>query len=143
MPTKTGIPLLVEKSSPGRTGYTYPPLDVPEEQVSDLIPDYLLREEEPNLPEVSELEVVRHFTGLSRLNHGVDVGFYPLGSCTTKYNPRVHEDLVSLPGLSAIHPYQPEETVQGALELIYNRGEHLAASAGLAKTSLQPAAGAH
>ena len=108
-----------------------------------MIPQEYLRTEPPALPEVSELEVVRHYTQLSRRNHGVDVGFYPLGSCTMKYNPRVHEDLVSLPGLSAIHPYQPEETVQGALELIYNLSEHLAAIAGLAKTSLQPAAGAH
>ncbi|HHT68593.1 MAG TPA: aminomethyl-transferring glycine dehydrogenase subunit GcvPB, partial [Firmicutes bacterium] len=117
--------------------------DVPEVPVSELIPSEFLRDEPPALPEVSELEVVRHYTQLSRLNHGVDVGFYPLGSCTMKYNPRVNEDVTSLPGFAAIHPYQPEETVQGALELMYNLGEYLAAVAGLDATTLQPAAGAH
>ena len=143
MTVRANVPLIFERSTPGRRGYRLPELDVPETPLEELIPQEYLRSEPPQLPEVSEPEVVRHYTQLSRLNHGVDVGFYPLGSCTMKYNPRVHEDLVSLPGLSAIHPYQPEETVQGALELIYNLGEHLAAIAGLAKTSLQPAAGAH
>lgn len=143
MTVRANVPLIFERSTPGRRGYRLPELDVPETPLEELIPQEYLRSEPPQLPEVSEPEVVRHYTQLSRLNHGVDVGFYPLGSCTMKYNPRVHEDLVSLPGLSAIHPYQPEETVQGALELIYNLSEHLAAIAGLAKTSLQPAAGAH
>lgn len=143
MTLRADVPLIFERSTPGRRGYRLPELDVPETPLEELIPQEYLRTEPPALPEVSELEVVRHYTQLSRRNHGVDVGFYPLGSCTMKYNPRVHEDLVSLPGLSAIHPYQPEETVQGALELIYNLSEHLAAIAGLAKTSLQPAAGAH
>jgi glycine dehydrogenase subunit 2 len=143
MTVRANIPLIFERSTPGRRGYRLPELDVPETPISELIPEEYLRSEAPALPEVSELEVVRHYTQLSRLNHGVDVGFYPLGSCTMKYNPWVHEDLVSLPGLSAIHPYQPEETVQGALELIYNLSEHLAAIAGLSKASLQPAAGAH
>ncbi|NLM40968.1 MAG: aminomethyl-transferring glycine dehydrogenase subunit GcvPB [Firmicutes bacterium] len=143
MTLRADVPLIFERSTPGRRGYRLPELDVPETPLEELIPQEYLRTEPPALPEVSELEVVRHYTQLPRRNHGVDVGFYPLGSCTMKYNPRVHEDLVSLPGLSAIHPYQPEETVQGALELIYNLSEHLAAIAGLAKTSLQPAAGAH
>ncbi|HBG02238.1 MAG TPA: aminomethyl-transferring glycine dehydrogenase subunit GcvPB [Firmicutes bacterium] len=137
------VPLIFERSTPGRRGYRLPDLDVPEVPVQDLIPEELLRQEPPALPEVSELEVVRHYTQLSRRNHGVDVGFYPLGSCTMKYNPRVHEDVTSLPGLATIHPYQPEETVQGALELMYRLGEYLAVISGLSATTLQPAAGAH
>lgn len=137
------VPLIFERSAPGRRGYRLPELDVPEVPVTELIPSEFLRDEPPALPEVSELEVVRHYTQLSRLNHGVDVGFYPLGSCTMKYNPRVHEDVTSLPGFAAIHPYQPEETVQGALELIYNLSEYLAVISGLHATTLQPAAGAH
>jgi glycine dehydrogenase subunit 2 len=143
MTTRKLVPLIFERSTPGRRGYRLPDLDVPEVPVSELIPSEFLRDEPPALPEVSELEVVRHYTQLSRLNHGVDVGFYPLGSCTMKYNPRVNEDVTSLPGFAAIHPYQPEETVQGALELMYNLSEYLAAVAGLDATTLQPAAGAH
>lgn len=143
MRNKTGVPLLFEVSSPGRRGYRLPELDVPEVSLDELIPKEYQRKEEPNLPEVSELEVVRHFTQLSRLNHGVDVGFYPLGSCTMKYNPRVNEDVAALPGFSAIHPYQPEETVQGALKLMYDLGCYLAELAGLHAATLQPAAGAH
>jgi glycine dehydrogenase subunit 2 len=143
MTSKTGVPLLFEISSPGRRGYRLPELDVPEVPVDELIPTEYLRQQEAELPEVSELEVVRHFTQLSRLNHGVDVDFYPLGSCTMKYNPRVNEDMASLPGFTAIHPYQPEETVQGALELMYNLGTYLAELSGLHSATLQPAAGAH
>ncbi len=137
------VPLIFERSTPGRRGYRLPELDVPEVPVTELIPGEFLRDEPPALPEVSELEVVRHYTQLSRLNHSVDVGFYPLGSCTMKYNPRVNEDVTSMPGFAAIHPYQPEETVQGALELMYNLGEYLATISGLHATTLQPAAGAH
>ncbi|HHU61236.1 MAG TPA: aminomethyl-transferring glycine dehydrogenase subunit GcvPB [Natronincola sp.] len=137
------IPLIFERSTPGRLGYQLPNLDVPEIPVSELIPEEYLRVEEPELPEVSELEVVRHYTQLSRINYAVDVGFYPLGSCTMKYNPRVHEDLAALPGFANIHPYQPESSVQGALELMYNLGKHLATISGLEATTLQPAAGAH
>ncbi|HHY09741.1 MAG TPA: aminomethyl-transferring glycine dehydrogenase subunit GcvPB [Firmicutes bacterium] len=143
MSNKTVVPLIFERSTPGRRGYRLPELDVPEVAVEDLIPAEHLREEAPALPEVSELEVIRHYTQLSRLNHGIDVGFYPLGSCTMKYNPRIHEDVVSLPGMANIHPYQPESTVQGALELIYKLSDYLAELSGLAATTLQPAAGAH
>ncbi|MCK9525223.1 MAG: aminomethyl-transferring glycine dehydrogenase subunit GcvPB [Limnochordia bacterium] len=143
MTTRKLVPLIFERSTPGRRGYRLPDLDVPEVPVTELIPSDFLREEAPALPEVSELEVVRHYTQLSRLNHGVDVGFYPLGSCTMKYNPRVNEDVTSLPGFATIHPYQPEETVQGALELMYNLGQYLAVISGLDATTLQPAAGAH
>ena len=140
---ETGVPLLFEISSPGRRGYRFPELDVPAVAVEELIPKEYLRERPAELPEVSEVEVVRHYTQLSRLNHGVDVGFYPLGSCTMKYNPRVNEDVAALSGFTAIHPYQPEETVQGALELMYKLGYYLAEISGLHAATLQPAAGAH
>lgn len=143
MTTKKVVPLIFERSTPGRRGYRLPALDVPEVSIDQLIPPEHLRAQPAELPEVSELEVIRHYTQLSRLNHGVDVGFYPLGSCTMKYNPRVHEDVTSLPGFAAIHPYQPESSVQGALELMYNLSEYLAIISGLEATTLQPAAGAH
>jgi len=135
--------LLLDMSVPGRQGYTLPKLDVDEIPITDLIPEDYLRESELGLPELTEPEVVRYFTQLSRKNHGVDVGFYPLGSCTMKYNPRVNEDIAAMPGFSRIHPRQPESTVQGALQLMYELDRSLAEIAGLAKTSLQPAAGAH
>lgn len=135
--------LLLDLSVPGRRGYALPKLDVEAIPVADLIPESFLRESDLELPELTEPEVVRYFTQLSRKNHGVDVGFYPLGSCTMKYNPRVNEDIAALPGFSRIHPRQPESTVQGALQLMYELDCFLAEAAGLAKTSLQPAAGAH
>ena len=95
--------LIFEKSSPGRRAYSLPELDVPEEKIEDLIPKELLRED-LNLPELSEVDVVRHFTNLSRKNFGVDNGFYPLGSCTMKYNPKVNEEVAKLPGFTNIHP---------------------------------------
>ncbi len=140
---KTGVPLLMEKSKPGRIGYSLPPLDVPELSLDELIPKEYLAAQIPDLPEVTEPEVVRHFTQLSRRNHGVDVGFYPLGSCTMKYNPRVNEDIAALAGFSRLHPYQPWDSTQGALELMYQLDSYLAEIAGLSKTTLQPAAGAH
>lgn len=143
MKIKTGVPLLFETSSSGRRGYRFPESDVPEVKVDQLIPAKYLRKIMPELPEVSEVEVVRHFTQLSRRNHGVDVDFYPLGSCTMKYNPKVNEDVAALTGFTQIHPYQPEESVQGAMELMYELGRYLAEIAGLAETTLQPAAGAH
>ena len=135
--------LIFEISKPGRRGVDLPPADVPVRPLTELIPNEFLRAEAPNLPEVSELDTVRHFTGLSNLNHGVDTGFYPLGSCTMKYNPKVNEDMAKLPGFAAIHPYQPEELTQGALELLYKTGEYLAEIGGMAKVTLQPVAGAH
>lgn len=135
--------LIFEKSSPGRKAYSLPVNDVPEEEIRSLIPQSYLRAEAAELPEVSEIDVVRHFTGLSQLNFGVDSGFYPLGSCTMKYNPKVNEEMCRLPGFTKIHPYQPEDTVQGALQLMYELAHDLAEVAGMAKVSLQPAAGAH
>ncbi|HHV97679.1 MAG TPA: aminomethyl-transferring glycine dehydrogenase subunit GcvPB [Clostridiaceae bacterium] len=136
-------PLIFELSVPGRVGHSLSECDVPSKCIEDLIPDEYLRKDLPKLPEVSEVDAVRHFIGLSRLNHGVDNGFYPLGSCTMKYNPKINEDVAALEGFSSVHPYQPEETVQGCLELLYKTGEFLSEITGMAKMSLQPAAGAH
>lgn len=131
-------PLIYDLSSPGRVGVTLPGVDVPR---SDL-PDGLVREELP-LPELSEMEVVRHFVRLSQLNHGVDIGFYPLGSCTMKYNPKVNEDTARLPGFALTHPMQDPDTAQGNLALMYALQEWLKEIGGFAGVSLQPAAGAH
>lgn len=135
--------LIFEISKEGRTAYSIPKCDVPEVSIKDLIPEGLLRCSEPELPEVSELDVVRHFTLLSNKNFGVDTGFYPLGSCTMKYNPRINEDMASLSKFTKLHPYQSQKTVQGALRVIHELGEQLAEIAGFEAVSLQPAAGAH
>ena len=124
---------------PGRTGVQIAALDVPR---SAPLPDELLRSELP-LPELSEAEVVRHFTNTSRRNFSVDQGFYPLGSCTMKYNPKINDRVADLPGLAAIHPYQDEATVQGALRLLWELQQWLGEIAGLPGVSLQPSAGAH
>jgi len=131
-------PIIYELSSPGRTAYTLPELDVP----SAAMPEDYVREE-VKLPEVSELDFVRHYTHLSQKNYAIDTVFYPLGSCTMKYNPRINEKAASIEGLSHVHPLQPEETVQGSLELMYKLQEALNEIAGFAGTTLQPAAGAH
>ena len=132
-------PLLFEQSVPGRTGVQIAALDVPR---SAPLPDELLRSELP-LPELSEAEVVRHFTNTSRRNFSVDQGFYPLGSCTMKYNPKINDRVADLPGLAAIHPYQDEATVQGTLRLLWELQQWLGEIAGLPGVSLQPSAGAH
>ena len=131
--------LLPDISQPGKTGCSLPALDVPP---SELPPAELLRPE-LELPEVSEVELIRYFTALSKLNYGVDTGFYPLGSCTMKYNPRWHEDVAKLPGFTSIHPHQPESLAQGALQLMYELQEYLAEITGMDTTSLVPLAGAH
>lgn len=134
--------LIFELSQPGRIGYSLPELDVPEVDLSVLLPAGYLREEEPELPEVSELDIMRHYTALSNRNHGVDSGFYPLGSCTMKYNPKINEDVARFDGFAHIHPLQQEETVQGAMELLYDLQEHLKEITGMDEVTLQPAAGA-
>ena len=134
--------LIFETSRKGRRGASLPACDVPEREVSELLPPQALREDAAELPEVSELDVIRHYVGLSRRNFGVDNGFYPLGSCTMKYNPKVNEDIAHLPGFSRIHPYQEESSVQGALELLYNLEHCLSEICGVDRFSLQPAAGA-
>ncbi len=135
--------LLFEISRPGRQGYSLPSCDVPEKPVDELLPKKMQRTEAPELPELSEVEVVRHYTELSTRNFGVDTGFYPLGSCTMKYNPKVNEEAAVMPGFAFMHPCQPEETTQGALELLYNFEEGLKELSGMDRFTLQPAAGAH
>lgn len=135
--------LIFEVSKPGRSAYSLPPCDVPDTDIIDMLPEELLRKTELVLPEVSEVDAIRHYTLLSNKNYGVDSGFYPLGSCTMKYNPKINEDMASLSGLKDIHPYQPVETVQGALELMYNLGTMLSEITGMDSVSLQSAAGAH
>lgn len=135
--------LIFELSKEGRTAYTLPSCDVPEANLEELIPESMLSKKELELPEVSEVDVVRHFTLLSNKNYGVDSGFYPLGSCTMKYNPKLNEDIAAKAEFSRLHPYQPEETVQGALRLMYELGEKLAEVMGFEAVSLQPTAGAH
>ncbi len=135
--------LIFEISREGRTAYSLPKNDVNELSLDSIIPSQFLNEKEVELPEVSEVDVVRHFVNLSNKNYGVDTGFYPLGSCTMKYNPKINEDMAALDGFADLHPYQPEETVQGALELMYNLEKYLSEISGMARTTLQPAAGAH
>jgi len=132
--------LIFEKSVQGRIGVSLPELEVPKSELK--IPENYLRQE-LNLPELSEVDVVRHYTELSEINFGVDSGFYPLGSCTMKYNPKVNENIASLPGFRDLHPYQPEELSQGALRLMYELSSDLCEITGMDAFSLQPAAGAH
>ncbi|OLN22991.1 glycine dehydrogenase (aminomethyl-transferring) [Domibacillus antri] len=134
--------LIFEISRPGRTGSSLPKRDVDPVDLQDKVPSHLIREEATELPEVSELQLVRHYTALSNKNHGIDNGFYPLGSCTMKYNPKVNEDVARFEGFSRIHPYQPAETVQGALALLYELQEDLAEITGMDAVTLQPSAGA-
>jgi glycine dehydrogenase subunit 2 len=132
-------PTIFELSSPGRTGVTFPASDVP---ASALPPKSLLRTDLP-MPELAEVDVVRHYTRLSSFNYSVDTGFYPLGSCTMKYNPKIDEDTCRLPGFLFTHPLQPIETVQGNLALMFTMQEWLKEISGFAAVTLQPAAGAH
>jgi glycine dehydrogenase subunit 2 len=140
---KEDQPLIFELSTPGRVGYSLPEMDVPEADLSELLPEGFLREEEPELPEASELDIMRHYTALSKRNHGVDSGFYPLGSCTMKYNPKMNENVARFNGFAHLHPLQDESSVQGALELMYDLQEHLIEITGMDEVTLQPAAGAH
>lgn len=133
-----GEPQLCDISVKGRQGIRFPAPDVPESP----LPEAFVRKDLP-LPELSELDVIRHFTRLSQLNYSIDTGYYPLGSCTMKYNPRINEEMARLPGFANIHPLQPVETVQGALALMYQLQEWLKEIAGFAGVTLQPAAGAH
>jgi glycine dehydrogenase subunit 2 len=143
MQNPTTSKLLFELSKPGRRGTRMPPCDVPRRSAEELIPDSMLATETPPLPEVAEPDVVRHFTNLSTQNMSVDTHFYPLGSCTMKYNPKRNERMASLPGFADLHPYQPDETLQGMLQMLFELQGLLAEISGLPAVSLQPAAGAH
>ncbi len=136
-------PTIFELSHPGRRASSLPACDVPERPLDEVVPAALRRTRPARLPEVAEIDLVRHFTALSTLNYGVDSGPYPLGSCTMKYNPKVNEALAGLPGFRDLHPYQPEQQVQGALVLLKRLERWLAEIAGLHAATLQPAAGAH
>jgi len=138
-----GMPLIFERSKQGRIAYSLPEMDVPEVDAFDIFPPEYVRKQDAELPEVSELDLMRHYTKLSENNHGVDSGFYPLGSCTMKYNPKINETVARFPGFAHIHPLQDESTVQGALGLMYDLQEHLKEITGMDEVTLQPAAGAH
>lgn len=138
---KENFPLIFERSQEGRTSYNLPALDVPEVDLSEDMNDVYVRKVDADLPEVDELGLMRHYTGLSNRNYGILSGFYPLGSCTMKYNPVINEDVARLPGFSHIHPYQDTKTVQGALEVMYDLQVHLEEITGMHEISLQPAAG--
>ncbi len=132
-------PLLFELSREGRTGFSFPSRS----ESKKTPPAGLLRKQYARLPELSEPEVIRHFTRLSQWNFSIDTNFYPLGSCTMKHNPRVNEEVARYTGFAHVHPYQPESTVQGCLQLMYELERYLAEIAGMDAVTLQPAAGAH
>jgi glycine cleavage system P protein (glycine dehydrogenase) subunit 2 len=134
---------IFEKGAPGRRAFQCPEIDVPVPDARELLPARLRRAEPPRLPEASEPEIVRHYVGLSKRNFDLDSGFYPLGSCTMKHNPRLHERVAALPGHARLHPLQDAERAQGALELMWNLQQALAEISGLPHVSLQPSAGSH
>ncbi len=135
-------PLIFERGAKGRKGYSLPRLDVDRVSPENIWPRKLIRQDLEGFPEMSEVEIVRHFTRLSQWNYGVDSGFYPLGSCTMKYNPKVNEELARLSGFAGAHPYQPEEISQGALQLMYDLERFLCEISGMDRATLQPSAGA-
>ncbi len=134
--------LIFELSVPGRFAYSLPECDVPEGDAAALLPTQSVRATPPELPEVSEVDVIRHYSRLSLMNYGVDTHFYPLGSCTMKYNPKINEDMARLPGFGRLHPLAPEAAAQGALRLMHELAGDLAEISGMDEVSLQPAAGA-
>ena len=134
-------PLIFEKRK-DRSGHSLPPADIPETELKQILPPELTREKISEMPELSELEVIRHFTKISQWNHSIDTAFYPLGSCTMKYNPKINERTAALPGFAYTHPEQPASAVQGNLELLYLLQQYLCEIFGMDAISLQPAAGA-
>lgn len=147
---QAGVPLqrdpvvtIYERSVPGRRAFVAPPLDVPRRPLDELLPAHLRRREPAKLPEVSEPEIVRHYHRLSKRNFDLDTGFYPLGSCTMKHNPKLHERVTALPGNARLHPLQDPKRAQGALELMWSLQQALGEIAGLPHVSLQPSAGSH
>jgi glycine dehydrogenase subunit 2 len=140
---KTDEPLVFELSRPGRKTCLLPDCDVPVHELDTLIPTGLLRQTAPQLPEMGEIDVIRHYTRLSQMNYGVESGIYPLGSCTMKYNPKINEEVARLPGFERIHPLAPAESVQGCLQLMAELDHLLCEITGMDCFTLQPAAGAH
>ena len=143
MGCQVDFPLIFERSVPGRRGVRPPACDVPVQPLAELLGEENLRAEPPALPEVSELDALRHYTRLSQRNYGIDIGFYPLGSCTMKYNPRINEKVAALQGFTHAHPLLPESLAQGALQLMYELQEDLKAITGFHAVTVQNAAGAH
>ena len=140
---RSSAALIFELSRPGRRAIDLPQSDVPQVDIASLIPAKFHRNEPAMLPEVSQLDLVRHFTALSRRTFGVDSGFYPLGSCTMKYNPKVNEDIAAMPGWSGLHPFEAVQDSQGALQLMFELQQMLAEISGMDAVTLQPVAGAH
>ena len=141
--SRAAEPTVFEKSRPGRRSYSLPALDVDAVEPAGALPGVELTDVLPRLPEVAELDLVRHFTRLSQRNHGIDVGFYPLGSCSMKYNPRLAETAAALPGFRALHPWAPEEAAQGTLQMLWELERMLGELTGMPAATFQPAAGAH
>ena len=135
-------PLIFEKGGKGRKGYSLPRLDVENADPEKIWPGKMVRRDLDGFPELSEVEIIRHFTRLSHWNYGVDSGFYPLGSCTMKYNPKINEDVARFPGFAEAHPYLPEEFSQGALQVMFELQKYLAEISGMDRVTLQPSAGA-
>src|SRR6476660_4685734 len=136
--------LIFERSQPGRIGYRLPPLDVDEQAIEKLVPKAFLRDDDlEGVPEVSEVDVIRHFVRISTWNYSIDQGMYPLGSCTMKYNSRLNEKVARIAGFANLHPLASVGEAQGALQVVYELQQHLAEITGLPGVSLQPAAGAH
>src|SRR5271154_1386038 len=136
-------PLVFERSSPGKRGYQLPDLDVPATDPRQALGAENTRKEIEDFPEISEVEAIRHFTRLSTQNYAIDLGLYPLGSCTMKYNPRINELVARTEGLAWAHPYQPEALAQGCMEVMWKLESVLAEITGMDAVTLQPAAGAH
>ena len=136
-------PTVFDKSRPGRRSSSLPELDVPHVDPAQVLPGVELSEDPPRLPEMGELDLVRHFTRLSHRNHGIDVGFYPLGSCSMKYNPRLAEAAAGMAGFRDLHPWAPDRAAQGTLALLWELDQWLAELTGLDASTFQPAAGAH
>src|SRR4029079_14694802 len=135
---------IFERSQPGRAGFSLPALDVPETPLDEIVPREFQRDDDlAGMPEVTEVDVVRHFTRISTWNYSIDQGMYPLGSCTMKYNSRLNEKVARIANFANLHPLSSEDEAQGALQVIYDLQDHLAEITGLPGVSLQPAAGAH
>src|SRR5262249_40085365 len=135
--------LLFDLSKPGRRAARLPACDVPEQPLDELLPAGTIAAAPPALPELAEPQVIRHYVNLSTQNMSVDTHFYPLGSCTMKYNPKRNERAAAMPAFADLHPLQPDETIQGMLHVLYEMQHYLSEISGLPACSLQPAAGAH